>query len=165
MGSKNIPWANVISLFVSFAAAAFTGLQWWEARAQRQLASEATVGLDVNTSPSAHHFGIAVRNAGPGVAHIRSVKFYMDGHLLDDVDDAINRAELNSERAVQLELTGDVMGPGEINRLVDYHASKSEEDRAETFFLSHLSAAVEYCSADGRCATECSITNQCGVRR
>jgi len=155
-------WTAWIPLTVSVAAVGFTGLQWWDSHKQLRLASEATVAFDIDMNPVPHHYGIALRNVGPGVARIRSVKFYADGLLIGDPDDVIERAKLDPERAEELEIAGDVMAPGEIDWLVDYHArGKEDEARAENFFLNHFNALVDYCSADGRCAKDCSTQGAC----
>ena len=103
------------------------------------------------------------RSVGPGVAHVRSVKFYLDGKQITDVDDVMDQAKLDSNRLTETEITDDHMGPGEIIWILKYRARKSDQVRAADFFENHLNAAIEYCAAGGRCATECTDKGKCGA--
>jgi hypothetical protein len=150
-----------ISLLVSLAAAGFTGLQWWEARQQRVMANDATISFEIDTDPSDFKLGIGVRNVGPGVARIRSVKYFVDGEPVASIDDAIEAAKLDSQRLHEIELADDAMGQGEVVWVVRYNAHKADSDRAADFFENHLNAIVDYCTASGRCAVECSEKGGC----
>ena len=50
--------ADWTALIISFIAAGFTGLQWYEAREQRELQSIASLSFDIDTQESKHHYGI-----------------------------------------------------------------------------------------------------------
>ncbi len=152
---RNVRW-DLIAIIVAVVAAGFTGLQWWETHKQNRLSSEASIGFDIDTDPADNRLGIGVRNVGPGVARIRSVKYYVDGKQVSSIDDAIEGAKLDLDRLHPIELTDEAMGPGEIIWIVKYNARKPEIDRAAEFFENHLNAAVDYCTAGGRCGTECS---------
>jgi hypothetical protein len=153
---------DVIAIAVSLIASVFTGLQWWEAREQRRLANDATVEVDVDTEPGRSKRGIIVRNTGPGVAHIKTVKYYVDGQLVSDINEAFDRvAKLDSRRLNEVEINGDSMGPLERQQILRFDANKSERDRAEDFFESHLNVTVKYCSAGGRCETVCADPKHC----
>jgi hypothetical protein len=154
---ERLAWVAII---ISIIAAAFTGLEWWDSHRQGQLASDATVTFDVDTD---NNLGFGVRNVGPGVAHIRSVKFYLDGKQIFDVDDVIDQAKLDSNRLLETEITDDYMGPGEIIWILKYRGRKNDQDRAADLFENHLTASVEYCAAGGRCATECTERGKCLV--
>jgi hypothetical protein len=153
---------DVLAIAISLVAVLFSGLQWWEAREQRRLANDATVEVDVDTEPGRSKRGIIVRNAGPGVAHIKTVKYYVDGQLVTDINDSFDRvAKLDSRRLNEVEINGDAMGPLERQQILRFDATKSEQDRAEDFFEGHLNVAVEYCSAGGRCGTVCADPKHC----
>jgi hypothetical protein len=161
---------DVIAIAVSVAAAlfaglatVFTGLQWWEAREQGRLANDATVEVDVDTEPGRSKRGIVVRNTGPGVAHIKTVKYYVDGQLIGDINEPFERiAKLDSHRLLEVTINGDAMSPGERQQILRFDASKAEQDRAEDFFESHLNVAVAYCSVDDRkCETACGNPEHC----
>jgi hypothetical protein len=153
--------AVVAALFAG-GATVFTGLQWWEAHEQGRLANDTTVAVDVDTEPGRSKRGIIVRNTGPGVAHIKSVRYYVDGQLVSDINGPFDRiAKLDSRRLDEVTINGDVMSPGERQQILRFDASKSEQDRAEDFFEGHLNVTVEYCSAARRCETVCADQVHC----
>jgi hypothetical protein len=75
-----------LSLIVSFTAAGFSGLQWYEGRDQLLLSTKPHVDFDPDGLP----VEIAVTNAGPGPAIIKSVVFYVDRKPVTDAEDAGN---------------------------------------------------------------------------
>lgn len=154
-----------IAIIISLAAAGFTGLQWWEARQLLRLANDAFVNVEVDTDPSDYKLGFGVQNAGPGIAHIRSVTYYLDGKPVRSIDDVIDDAKLDYARLREIELKEDDMAPGEIVWIARYNARKADLDRATDFFEKHLNVAVEYCSAGGRCATACAAVENAGPRK
>jgi hypothetical protein len=163
MNSK--PRLDAIAIIVSIVAAlfaggatVFTGLQWWDARELGRLANDATVEVDVDTEPGRSKRGIFVRNAGPGVAHIKTVKYYVDGDLVSDINEPFERvAKLDSGRLGEVEINGSSLSPGERQQILRFDAKgKSEQDRAEDFFEVHLNAVVDYCTAGGRCDRSCA---------
>jgi hypothetical protein len=154
---------DVIAIAVASFAAGFSGLQWWESRTQGRLASDATVAVDVDTEPGRSKRGVIVRNAGPGVAHIKTVKYYIDGALILDINEPFVRiAKLDSQRLGEVTINDDAMSPGTSQQILRFDASKEEQDRAEDFFENHLNVAVAYCSAGGRCETVCADPQHCG---
>jgi hypothetical protein len=158
--------AIIVSIFAAIfagGATVFTGLQWWEAHVLGKLANDATVAVDVDTEPGRNKRGVIVRNAGPGIAHIKTVKYYLDGELVLDINESFDRiAKLDSHRLLEVKIDGDTMGPGERQQILRFDASRSEQDQAEDFFESHLSVMVAYCSADGRkCETVCADPEHC----
>jgi hypothetical protein len=153
---------DIVAIVISLVAALFTGLQWWDSRELGRLANDATVVVDVDSEPGRSKRGIIVRNAGPGIAHIKAVKYYVDGDLILDINEPFERvAKLDSRRLNEVEINGDTMSPGERQQILRFDASKSEQDRAEDFFESHLNVAVAYCSAGGRCESVCADPKHC----
>jgi hypothetical protein len=163
------------AIAISIGALLLTGWQTWEshrqvveaheqlleARELRRQANEATVKIDTDTDPGDNKFGFAVRNVGPGVATIKTVKYFVDGVLVSDVNVAVEAAKLDSNRLRETELTDDAMAPGENIWILRFNARKADQDRAADFFENHLNAAVDYCSAGGRCATACADEKSC----
>jgi hypothetical protein len=153
---------DLIAIGIALVAAAFSGLQWWESHRQNRLASDASIGFEIDTDPADNKLGIGVRNVGPGVATVQSVKYYVDGKQVASIDDAIEAAKLALDRMHPIELTDEAMGPGEIIWIVKYNARKADTNQAADFFENHLNASVDYCTAGGRCVSQCSQTGGCG---
>ena len=153
----------VLSAVFAGAAAVFAGLQWSDARELGRLSNEATVVVDVDSEPGRSKRGIIVRNAGPGIAHIKTVRYYVDGRLLTDINIPFDRfAGLDSSRLEEIEINGDAMSPNERQQILRFDASKSEQVRAKEFFENRLNVTVAYCAAGGRCETVCSDRAHCG---
>jgi hypothetical protein len=158
--------AIVIALFAMlFAGAAtiFAGLQWSDARELGRLANDATVAIDVDTEPGHTKRGMIVRNTGPGVAHIKTVKYYVDGKLatIPITDLFVSLSGLDRRRFTEVEISGDTMGPNDKQQILRFDAIKSEQDRAEDFFETNLIVTVSYCAASGRCETVCTDQKRC----
>src|SRR5215467_4583340 len=79
---------TVLSLLISLAAAGFTGMQWYENRGALLLSTKPHVDFDVETDPDEPPVGIAISNAGPGPATIKSVIFYVDRKSVQDAEEA-----------------------------------------------------------------------------
>jgi hypothetical protein len=157
----NVTRADV-AICISIIALGLSGWQAWDNHRLALLANDATLSIDVDTDPSDRKLGFAVRNVGPGVANIKSVRYYVDGKLVNVITDAIEDAKLNLDRFRETELTPGAMGAAQVVWIARYNARKSDQERAADFFERHLSVAVDYCSAGGRCATECSEVGGCG---
>jgi hypothetical protein len=154
---------SVVGMLISIAAVAFSRLQWLETRALRLSETDVSISFDVDADPSDRNLGVALRNVGPGVAHIQSVKYYVDRKLVGDVAEAIESAKLDSSRYYETEFTDNVMAAGQVTTLVNYKTRGDEDaNRAADFFGEHLDIGVEYCSADRRCHTDCSTPGACG---
>ena len=156
-------WTDWVPLVVSICAVIFTAAQWYESREQRLLANDAVVTFNIDTDPSEWKLGISIKNVGPGIATIHSVKFYVDRKLIGDPDDALDQAKLDSNRNHGVSLAVDEpVGPQETIPLIDYHArNKEERDRATDFFEKHMDVAVNYCTASGRCTDVCTQDKGC----
>jgi hypothetical protein len=156
---------DAIAIIVSIAAVLFTGLQWLEARHQRQLNAQANIGIDIDTDLTQRRLGISIHNAGPGVASLRSIAYYVDHKAVNDseFDDALTAAHLNPEHEVGLILDpNEPLAVGETIWLIDYRArGKDEKARALDFIENHLAIGITHCSLDGPCKTECSTAGAC----
>jgi hypothetical protein len=79
----------------------FTGLQWWEAHTQLLLAVKPSVDFYTANDPDSPPVGIAISNAGPGPAIVKSVTFYVDRKSVRDAEEAgityanLSQAELD----------------------------------------------------------------------
>jgi hypothetical protein len=171
MAKKGTDWVAIAfaiaALVISAVAAIFTGLQWHEARQQRQQQFDSALVFDVDTELPQRRAGIAVRNVGPGIARISSVTYYMDGKVQEDPGDALEQERLEPRRDEGVDLDrGDSMAAGEIDWLVRYPIGRrEEEERARDLFEEHLAIAVEYCSAGGNCTRLCSLPDRCPIEK
>jgi hypothetical protein len=83
-------WRNiapVASIGIVLAAAVFSGLQWLDARDQAFLTTKPHVDFDTEDDSDQPIVGIAIMNAGPGPALIKSVSFYVDRKPVADADE------------------------------------------------------------------------------
>jgi hypothetical protein len=150
-------------LAISLAAAGFTGLQWFEARHQTQLANVSSIGFDIDTDPTERRLGISVRNAGPGIATVRSVSYYVDRKRIEDINAALEKAQLLADHEVGIDMeSGEPLAAGETVWVLDYRPKRNDEkQRAMDFIEKHFSVGVEYCAANGQCSRTCSTVDQC----
>ena len=82
--------AAVCCGFDELPAVFFTGLQWWETHTQVLLAVKPSVDFYIGSDPDSPPVGIAISNAGPGPATIKSVMFYVDRKSVRDAEEAGN---------------------------------------------------------------------------
>jgi hypothetical protein len=152
-----------VPLAVSLAAVAFTALQWLEARHETRLSHAALISFEIDTDPTERRLGVSLRNAGPGVATVRSVRYFVDRQPIDDIDTALEKAKLIADHEFDIELDAeDPVSVGETVWLIDYRPkSEDEKQRAIDFIEKHLSVGVEYCPAEGKCSRICSTENWC----
>jgi hypothetical protein len=150
-----------VAICISIIALVLSGWQAWDSHRLGLLANDATVKVDVDTEPGRNKLGIFVRNAGPGIAQIKTVKYYVDGKLIVDINDAIDAQKLDSDRLDEVDISNDAMSPGAKQQILGFNARKSEQERAADFFENHLNVAVDYCSASGRCSTACAEEKSC----
>ena len=149
-----------LALIVSCTAAAFSGLQWYEAHEMRQLQFNAAVSFDIDTEEAKRRIGIGLRNSGPGVAHIQAVEYYFDGRPVADISDTLSKMGLDTDRDEGEDIgDGDFLGPnGTTLWLIDYRAkSKSDEDHAVDLIENRTRVAVTYCTATDR-VSECVLS-------
>jgi len=156
-----------LALVVSFVAAGFSGLQWYEAREQRELQSSASLAFDIDTQESKHHYGIGVRNSGPGVAQFRSIEYYFDGRAVGDISETLSKMGVDTDRDDGIDIEkDDFLAPGETIWLIDYRSkNKADESHLVDLFENRTQVAVTYCTATGRCSRICSETVGCPVNK
>jgi hypothetical protein len=158
--SLRVDW---IALAVATAAAVFSGLLWLETRSQGHPRFETAMSFDIDTLAGKHRFGIGVRNSGPGVAHVQSVTYYLDGAPIDDVSDTLEEVGLDSDRDTGVDVgPGDFIAPNDVVWLIDYSPrSREEEQRVAELFERRMQVAVEYCDANDVCRRICTKPNGC----
>jgi hypothetical protein len=158
-------WVSVLSLLVAAVAALFTGLQWHEAREQRRLQAGAALSFEINTLAPKHRLGIGVHNAGPGVAHIQDVRYYVDGKVIEDADSVLQALGIENQRDEGIDLEhGDSLAPNDIVWLIDYRPKgRADEERVSQILENRVRVAIAYCTADGECPTACSEVSGCPV--
>jgi hypothetical protein len=153
---------SIFGLLFSGGTMLIAGVQVKDAREFARLANDATVVVDVDAEPGRNKRGITLRNAGPGVAHIKGVKYFVDGQAVEDISEAFGRiAQLDANRLLEVTMNGDTMSPGEKQQILRFDAAKSEQERAEDFFEDRLNVFVTYCGAGGRCDTVCADPKRC----
>jgi hypothetical protein len=149
---------SVMAIVISLYALRISELQLDESRRGTQLQNQASLGFDIDTDTTQRRLGIAVTNAGPGVATIRAVAYFVDRKPIKEMNEALTAAHLDPDVDYGVDfLPGDPIAAGATTWLLDYRSKKRDErDRASEFIENHLTVAVQYCSADGRCKTVCS---------
>src|SRR5215469_16115921 len=78
---------SIVSTLVAGASAVFTGLQWHDARDALMLQTKPHVDFETDSDPDSPPIGIAITNAGPGPALIKSVTFYVDHTAFKTAED------------------------------------------------------------------------------
>ena len=161
---KIVSW---VALVISILALVISVFQWREAVAQnRETAAQnaralmPSVGFFEDVGSGDSDIGIQLTNSGPGVALIKSVKFYVDGRLVRDVDVALANGGFDDGLSKGVAFSSeDSMAVGESDWLIDYLASDVQLDRLESFMDDRLNIDVEYCSVEGdHCRHKCSAS-------
>jgi hypothetical protein len=83
-------WRNLApaaAIFISLAAAVFSGLQWLSMRDQVFLTTKPHVDFDIEDDSDEPMVGIVITNAGPGPAGIKAITFYVDRKPVADADE------------------------------------------------------------------------------
>jgi hypothetical protein len=163
MSGQRLDW---IAIAVAVLAALFSGLQWWETRDWRKLTFAAALSFEIDTL-AGRHVGMGVRNAGPGVARIQTVTYYLDGKPVEDIGNAFENAGLDSDRDEGVDLdSGDLLTPGQIAWLIDYRPKNREDaDRARDLVDAHIQVAINYCTIYEACMRACSDFVGCPVQQ
>jgi len=149
---------SIIAAIIAAASAITSCTQAKDAHLQLQRQFEAHLSPAINTQASKHRVGIGVKNAGPGVAHIKTVTYYVDGKRTDDISQELEKLGMDTSRD-EGETLGpqDYIGPGTTTWLIDYRAKGQEDElRVGNLILDHVRAAVEYCDANDKCERLCS---------
>jgi hypothetical protein len=163
---------TVLSLLISLAAAGFTGLLWYETRNALLLSTKPHVDFDVEGDPDEPPVGIAISNAGPGPATIKSVIFYVDRKSVKDAEEAgMTYGKLSESELGYYELEpGDTLAVGEKVWLISYRKPKGGKinpknlEKFADFIDQNLAIQVTFCSAvrEDVCWTKCSTKDRCG---
>jgi hypothetical protein len=104
--------------------------------------------------------GISIQNAGPGPARIKSVKYFVDGKPIVDLDKATNFEGLPEVHIIELE-ADDTLAVGENEWLLKDTRKPHEKDDEKAmdafvdFVDHHLVIKVEFCPIVG---------DECGVQ-
>ena len=156
----------VAPIVISLAAALFTGLQWRETHNQLALSMKPAVDFDTADDPDDPPVGIAISNAGPGPAVIKSVEFYVDRKPVKDAEEAAQRGQLDVEQLNAFEFDeGDTLAVGQKEWLFRYRkTSKPDEAQAARyadFVGGRLGIEAEFCSVLGDCWIKCSTRGRC----
>lgn len=158
---KNMPLPRVDwpALVISIAAVGFSAAQWYEQSEQRYLQYDVALSFELNTA-GIHRYGIGVKNAGPGVAFIQDVTYYIDGKPIkfDDLVDALEDNGIDTDKLNEKELLrGDTLTSGETAWIFDYRArGPAAEERATNLFENRVQVAVSYRARNGRVGRICS---------
>jgi hypothetical protein len=156
----------VASITISLAAAAFTGLQWRETHNQLALSMKPAVDFDTADDPDDPPVGIAIANAGPGPAVIKSVSYFVDRKQVKDAEEAARSAKLDIDQLSAFEFDeGDTLAVGEKEWLFRYRKTSRPDDRQAAryadFVGGHLGIEAEFCSVLGDCWLKCSTRGRC----
>jgi hypothetical protein len=162
---------TVFSILIALAAAAFTGMQWYEARNQLVLSTKPHVDFDTEDDPDQLPVGVAVTNAGPGPATIKSVTFYVDRKSVQDAEEAgTTYAHLSDSELDYIEFEpGDTLAAGEKAWLIQYRKPRRGKinqkniDKFADFIDQNLAIEVTFCSTirEDLCWTKCSTKGRC----
>jgi len=152
-----------LALALSVVAALFSGMQWLATREAKPATYDTALDLQFGPLAARDELGIGLHNAGPGVAHIQSVSYYVDDKPIDDISDALDELGLDSGRDTGVDLDqGDFVVAHDVMWLIDYHARSRQEARLAADVLQrHVQVAVEYCDALGACRRICSKRRGC----
>jgi hypothetical protein len=162
---------TAVSILIALAAVAFTWLQTREARIAELVRLRPHVDFDIEDDPDVPaNIGIAVINAGPGPALIKSVGYFVDGARVKDADAVaaaahLPRAQLEDKNSDP----ADSLAVNETFWLLKYHkphSGKADPMEAERFtgFLDRLAIGATFCSVvdEEDCRFKCSTKGKCG---
>jgi hypothetical protein len=174
------PWRSVtfwqscgtaLSIIIAVAAAGFSGLQWYEARNGLLLSTRPHVDFDTEDDPDTPPIGIAISNAGPGPAIIKSVMFYVDRKPVRDAEEAgTTYANLSMSELDYKELEpDDTLAVNEEVWLIRYRKprggkiNQKNSEKFADFIDQHLAIEVTFCSTirEDLCWQKCSTKGRC----
>ena len=171
---RNVPWqgaATVLSLVIALGSAGFTGLLWHDAREQFLLSTRPHVDFETADDADEPPVGVAITNARPGPAVIRSITFYVDRKSVRDADEAgRDYAKLSEAELGYFELEpGDTLPVGDRIWLIQYRKPRGGKinqknmEKFADFIDQHLAIEVTFCSAvrESLCWPKCSTKDRC----
>ena len=156
----------IVPILISLAAALFTGLQWRETHNQMALSMKPAVDFDTEADLDDPPVVIAIVNAGPGPAVIKSISFYVDRKQVKNADEAAQYGKLDADQLSTFEFDeGDTLAVGEKEWLFRYRKTskpdQKESERYADFVGEHLAIEAEFCSVLGDCWVKCSTRGRC----
>ena len=163
------PWHTWVPIVISLGAVAFTGLQWWDTHIHVLLSLKPSVDFYIGDDPDSPPVGIAITNAGPGPAVIKSVTYYVDRKSVRDAEEAgTTYGHLSGVELDYVEFDpDDTLAVGQKEWLINYrkpHGSKINQKTIEKFadFIDqNLAVEVTFCPIMGNCSTKCSTKGRC----
>jgi hypothetical protein len=172
---SEIPWATAVTALVAIYGAALSTVnffdQRYETRNQLLLSTKPHVDFDINTYPDEPPVGIAIRNAGPGAAIIKSLTSFVDRKTVRNADEvATTYAKLSEAEYTYYEFEpNDTMAAQEQEWLIQYRKprkGKINEQKLEKFadFVDErLAVKVTFCSTiqEDSCWSKCSTKDGC----
>jgi len=122
------------------------------------------VDFYTTTDTSEAKVGIQILNAGPGVALIRNITYFVDGKKVGDYSKGAAKSGTDESLVDFFDFDdGDSMAVNESHWILFRDSTnKKDLEQFSDFVSDHLSAQVTYCSVSGRCWTKCSTKGMCG---
>ena len=127
--------------------------------------------MTLRTTPDEPPVGIAITNAGPGPATIKSVTFYVDRKPVQDAEETgTTYAHLSESELDYKELEpDDTLAVGETLWLIQYRKPRGGKINQKNihhfadFVDQNLAIEVTYCSTvrESLCWTKCSTKGRC----
>jgi hypothetical protein len=172
---SEIPWATAVTALVAIYGAALSTVnfldQRYQTRNQLLLSTKPHVDFYIGNDPDDPPVGIAIRNAGPGAAIIKSVTFFVDRKTVRDADDvATTYAKLSDAEYTYTEFDpNDTLAAPEKEWLIQYRkprGGKINQQKLEKFadFVDQrLGIKVTFCSTiqEDICWDKCSTKDGC----
>ena len=170
-----VPWATAITAIVAVYGAGLSTLVFYdqrnEARSLLLLSTKPHVDFQIENDPDQLPVGIAVKNAGPGPADIRSVTFYVDRKPVADAEEAGNTIGKLSLSELDYEIfdPDDTLAVGETAWLIRYRKPRGGKinqknlEHFADFVDQNLAIEIQFCSTirEDLCWTKCSTKGRC----
>ena len=150
-------------LGISFVALVVALGQLVEQHSDAGLQMRPVVDFYTTTDTSEAKVGIQILNAGPGVALIRKITYFVDGKEVGDYSKGAAKSGTDESLVEFFDFDdGDSMAVNE-SRWILFRDSTNKKDleKFSDFVDDHLAAQVTYCSIFGRCWVKCSTTGMC----
>jgi hypothetical protein len=154
---------SLVSIFISFFAVVFAGLQWWDAHNQLISATKPMVNFAVEEANLP--LGIVIENGGLGPAIIKSLDYYLDKKRVSDWNEVMRQFLITDNSIVQYELEDDyVLSPANKFWAIKYEKSNGpshEVALVEELLDKHIGVKINYCDVRGNCLAKCSTPHFC----
>ena len=175
-----VNWLSLLAFLVAlasliFAYSAYTHVNGRGAPATMVATENAGAALPKVTfvtgeDRNAEQAGIAMKNAGPGPAIIKSVDYFIDGRHMADEEAVIDVAPRGARNLLQYTHLNpgarvDQSGDTWLLFLPRRDAKAREYERLANFMTDSVAVGVKYCSEQNACADACSKTGACGPQR